>query len=293
MSQVSLIKSQHSYQGALKALQPLKQELAEKIGGLGKIAVKINLATTKNKLATTPVDSVRAFVDFVEPFYSGKIIITEESSIGNTAEGFEKYGFKRLAQENSQVEILDSAEGETEEVQIEHPGGKLILPLAKIYTQSQFLVSVCRAKTHDTVVVTLGIKNLLVGAIQGGPSNRSKIHQGKNIHWILAELAKHTYPNLVIINGVVGMEGNGPTSGTPIKSGWLVASLDPLAADSLATYLMGFDITDVGYLNLLREKGVGRLYPQDEIEIIGESPQDLITPFKPHETFENQRKWSV
>jgi uncharacterized protein (DUF362 family) len=80
------------------------------------------------------------------------------------------------------------------------------------------------------------------------------------------------------------MEGGGPVRGTRRDAGWTLASCHALAADSLATYLMGFDSTKVQYLNLLREKK-GGLYPEDTLEICGEDPQKLITPFNPHRNF--------
>lgn len=289
MTQASLVASRDSYQGTLAVLKPLKKELEAKLKNLDGLVTKINFVSIHHELATTPLKTVKAFIDFVKPIFDGKIMIVEEATIGDTQAGFERYGFKKLADETEQVEVFDSAESETEEVKIKYSHGELRLPLAKIYTQSPFVVSICRAKTHDAVVVTLGIKNLLIGAIQNG--ERFKVHQGKDVHWVLTEIAKHIYPELVIVDGVEGMEGDGPISGKPIKAGWLVASLDALAADSLAAYLMGFDVNDIGYLNLLQRAGLGQLYPQDKIKIIGPNPQKLVTPFTPHATFESQCQW--
>lgn len=289
MTQVSLVANKESYQGTLAVLKPLKMGLEVKLKDLDQIVIKINFVSTHTKLATTPFETVKGFIDFIKPFFGGKIIIAEEATFGETQIGFERYGFKKLADEDKQVEVFDSALSQTKEARIKYPHGELMLPLAKIYTQSPFTVSICRAKTHDAVVVTLGIKNLLVGAIQHG--ERFKVHQGKDIHWIMKAIAQYAYPEMVIIDGVEGMEGNGPTNGKPIKAGWLVASLDALAVDSLSAYLMGFDIKDIGYLNLLREAGFRKLYPRDEIKIIGDDPRYLVTPFKPHATFESQRHW--
>jgi len=292
MSKISLIQSSQSYQGALAVLKPLQPELQQKISKLSEIIVKVNFVSVDDELATTPFEAVRGFVDFVKLFYQGKIIIAEEAAIGDTEEGFAQYGFADLAKKEKQVEIFDSAQNESEKVVLPYPGGQVKLSLAKIYTQSPFIISICRAKTHDTVVVTLSIKNLLVGAIQQKIlSRRGSIHQGNGIHWIMTEIAKHTYPDMALIDSVVGMEGNGPVSGTAKKAGWLVASLDALVADSLAANLMGFKTEDIGYFNLLKQADFGQLYPQDKIEILGVNPEKLVTPFKPHATFESQRHW--
>ena len=292
MSKVSVVQSPQSYQGTLQVLKPLEQSLVNQLQDLKKIVIKINFVTTKNELATTPCDCVKAFVNFVKPFYSGKIIIAEEASIGNTNQGFEKHGFNKIANDNPQVELFDSANDKTTLIEVKYPHGTVTLPISQIYLPSSYVVSICRAKTHDSVVVTLSLKNLLVGAIQGGLSSRGMIHQGQDINWILQQLAKHVYPNLSIIDGVIGMQGNGPGGGDPIQANWLIASEDALATDSLATYLMGFDIKDVGYLNLIKELNLGKLYPIDKLELLGQTDLSSIkTIFKPHQTFLQQRQW--
>jgi len=86
------------------------------------------------------------------------------------------------------------------------------------------------------------------------------------------------------------MEGRGPTFGTPIRSNWVLASTDFLAADSLATYLMGFDLKNVGYLYLCRKENLGNAYP-DNIQIIGENPKKLRMHYKPHPTYKKQINW--
>ncbi|HUV46857.1 MAG TPA: DUF362 domain-containing protein [Candidatus Bathyarchaeia archaeon] len=291
MSKVSLVKSNQSYQGTLAVLKPFRADLQKKLQNIPQVVIKINFVDAKKKLAVSPVTAVKGFIDFIKPFFKGKIIIAEQASIGNTKKGFLKHGFKDLADRDSQVEVFDVAFDKAEQITIKYPHGKLNLPLAKIYTRSPFVVSITRAKTHNSVVVTLGIKNLLVGAIQGNLDVRSKIHQGMDIHWIMKEIARYAYPHFVVIDGTLGMEGRGPGSGKPKKANFLAAGFDALAVDSLVTFLMGFDIKDVGYLNLLRQAGFGKLYPQDKISIIGPDPKKLVVPFKPHPTFKSQRQW--
>ena len=87
------------------------------------------------------------------------------------------------------------------------------------------------------------------------------------------------------------MESGGPIRGNEIKANWTLSSFDALAADSLTTYLMGFDVKDIGYLNLLKVKNMGLLYPDESIEIIGEEPGNIITPFKPHRNHNRIKIW--
>jgi uncharacterized protein (DUF362 family) len=280
-----------------KSLDNIKVDLSNAISQISSLVIKINLVITKTRrysdgveLATTPFQAVRSFIDFISPFYDKEIIIAEKSTWGKTKVCFETYGFAELAEENPQVRLLDLKEDTTIEKVVEYPEGKLVLPFSKTVLEAPFLVSIARPKTHCSVVATAGIKNMLVGAINGSWKDRLKIHKGTFIHNIIASLADIVYPHLVIIDGTVGMEGNGPIRGTEINAGWTLASFDALAADSLATYLMGFGADNVGYLKMLREAGFGSFYPQDRITILGEEPKDFITPFKPHRNFRKQRK---
>lgn len=297
-SKVSLVESKDHYNGVKNSISHIKDDILDFISELSSIVIKVNLvvSTTKGypkgvELAITPLQAVRSFIDFISPYYKKEIIIAERSAWGKTKNGFDLHGFTELAKQNSQVRLLDLKEDKIIEKTIKYPKGKLVLPFSKTMIETPFMVSVVRPKTHCDVVMTGGIKNVLVGGINGSWECRLQIHKGKFVHNIIASIADLLYPHLVIIDGTDGMEGNGPIMGRKIKSGWALASFDALAADTLAAYLMGFDIKDIGYLTMLKEKDFGLCYPDKKIEILGESPDKYISPFKPHHSFNKQKNW--
>ncbi len=293
-SKVSLVKSSDHKTGVTNCLNNLKSDLKTKLSEVKQVVIKINFVNTEPEIATTPFEAVKNFVEFVQPFYNGEIVITEEATSGDTMAAFKKYGYADLANKYEKVRLLNIKDDPAVNVTLQYGNNKeLKLPLSKTIVETPFLVSITRPKTHNAVVITLGIKNILVGVIKGSFGIRSKVHKGMHIHEIMVEVAKHSYPDFVLLDGTVGMEGNGPTSGTEIDAGWSLASFDALAADSVATKLMGFDIDDVGYLNMLKDENFGLLYPKNDIEIIGEEVKGLVKKFKPHETFEDQRVWRV
>ncbi len=234
------------------------------------------------ELATTPVNAVRSFIDFITPFYSGEIVIAESSTMGNTKTGFRIYGFTKLAKENPKIKLFDLKDDEVVDKELVFPGGKITLPVSKTLMNTPFLVSIARPKTHDSVLVTAAIKNVLVGSIRGNSKRESLHTQGAFIHHILTAIAEYVYPDLAIIDGTIGMEGDGPIFGHKINSGWAVASFDALGADSLAAYLMGFDPNVIGYLKLLHHKGFGLLYPDHHLKVTGEKPEQHQIPYQPH-----------
>jgi uncharacterized protein (DUF362 family) len=120
------------------------------------------------------------------------------------------------------------------------------------------LVSVAKMKTHHWAGATLSMKNLfglVPGAIYGWPKNV--------LHWsgipeTIVDL-HHLFPRqFAIVDGITGMEGNGPIQGTPKAVGVLVAGRDPAAVDATCCRVMGIDPRQIPYLQLARgEENLG------------------------------------
>lgn len=295
-SKVSLVKSKEHYQGTQEALIPLKEDIEKAISKIRTLVIKVNMVITTTPrhphgvdLAITPVETVQSFVDFIAPFYGGKIIIIEEACWGNTKVGFDLYGYGKFVSDYSNIELLDMKDDDIITKRIAYSQGELILPFSKTMLEAPFLVSMTRPKVHCNVAMTAGIKNVVVGAVEGY-KYRKGLHRKKDLHEVLAVIAQNIFPHLVIIDGVVGMEESGPIQGKEIQSGWTLASLDALAADSLTAYLMDFEVKGIPYLGMIREFGLGRMYPTDRIEILGENPDHLVTHYKPYRKFTNDLK---
>jgi uncharacterized protein (DUF362 family) len=121
--------------------------------------------------------------------------------------------------------------------------------------------------------------------------DKRKIHQGYAVHNLnLYLLAKAYPPHLSIIDGYQGMDGDGPEAGAPVDWGIAIASCDPVAADCLAAQLMGFEISDIGYLWYCYTKGLGA-GEMGQMEILGAVPQDCYRRFRTPPTFEAQKGW--
>lgn len=127
-------------------------------------------------------------------------------------------------------------------------------------------------------------------AVLAGGDKR-KMHQGYPVHNLNLYLVAAAHPlHLSVIDGHVGMEGDGPEVGDPVDWGVAVASADPVAADCLVAQLMGFDISDIGYLWYCQSMGLG-VGDMSRMEIVGADPQDCRRPFRPPSKFEEQKAW--
>jgi uncharacterized protein (DUF362 family) len=155
--------------------------------------------------------------------------------------------------------------------------GELWLPVPVL--DSDVVVSMPKMKTHHWAQVTLSLKNLfgtLPGRVYGWPKNV--------LHWAgiersILDVAGAVRPNYAIVDGIVGMEGNGPISGEPVAAGVLVFADDPVAADTVGASLMGFDPARIPYL-----AEAGRFLGQgdpERIEQRGEDPERHRRTFTP------------
>ena len=163
------------------------------------------------------------------------------------------------------------------------------LYMSKRLSQS-YVVSVCPMKTHNNVVVTLGLKNILVGTLSGREQKR-KIHKAsKAITLTLAKMAQHVVPDLTVIDGVIGMQGNGPIAGFEMPSNVVVASHHGIAADVVGLQVMGYKLDQVGYLRYAMEL---RNLSAEDIEVVGEDIDDVKVLYAHHEDINEQLTWPL
>ena len=160
--------------------------------------------------------------------------------------------------------------------------GRMWLPRPVL--DADLVVSMPKLKTHHGVGVTLSLKNCfgcVPGRVYGWPKNVLHWHGVQNS---ILDVATAVRPGLAIIDGIVGMQGDGPINGVPAHAGVIVFSTDTVAADVTAATVMGIDPDRVAYL-----REAGKFLGQgdlDHIEQRGEDPGRSVTRFTPAPGFE-------
>ena len=289
MPTVTLVKSEGHYHGVFEALRLIEDDIEESIKGKRRVLIKPNFVSTRRQLAATHVDAVRAVLDVISKYHSGRIIIGEGPASSSLRNGLMNYGYLKL-QDEYDVEFIDLNEDDYVELEAYDSELKpMKLRMSRTLLESDYRISVAIPKTHDCVIVTLSIKNVVVGGLVRGEKGR--IHQGyKAINLNIAELAKHVMPSLAVIDGFIGMEGRGPVSGDPVRLKVAAASLYPVSLDAVICKVMGFDPLDVGYLYYLDRWGIG-VADVNRIRVIGESIEGLAKKFRPHPNFKDMLRW--
>lgn len=288
MPKVSLVKGNDRRGNVMRSLDLIFHEIKKGLGSR-QVIIKPNFVSTSIQLASSHVDQIRGILDFFKSFYTGKIIIAE-AACGDTIEAYKNFGYLSLAEEYN-VELTDLNKDSFKELPIRDWKNKTIYikVSSMLLDKNNYLVSAAKLKTHDRVVVTLSIKNMAVGSILH--PYKKLVHQGiRQTNMNIAEVAGYVWPDLSVIDGHVGMEGNGPINGDAIGVGIALTSTDPLAADRVACEIMGVDFYKVGYLHFCVQKGLGESDLM-KIHILGQTISECKKPFKLHRTVVEQYAW--
>ncbi len=154
--------------------------------------------------------------------------------------------------------------------------------MARTVAEADALISIPKLKTHHWTKISGSIKNLfgiVPGAKYGFPKNTLHI---QGIDAFLAELLDSlpTPKRFALVDGIVGLQGDGPLFGTPVSSGALIGGQDFLAVDATCTRLMGFDPATIEILAFMAWAGLGHL-DATKIELRGASLDALRKNYEP------------
>lgn len=224
-------------------------------------------ASPGSGIVTHPV-VVEAIIDALRDRGTEDIIIGELSAIGvDTLEAFETSGYNELAR-NKNVRLADLSTMPARAIPWKY--GTLNVPRAIL--EADLYVNVAKMKTHFHTGVTLSLKNqwgLLPRVV------RQRGHQ-QGLHEAMVELAKVVSPHLVVIDGIEGMEGMGPTNGKKIHSRVLAVGQDMLEVDVACCNLMGMDPHRIKHLEIAYQQG---LWNEDPVFVGGDPPR--VPTFQP------------
>ncbi len=290
-----------------EGLRLLKDDIARAIGEK-LVVIKPNFVSMDHALAATPAPAVEGILEFLKSIGKHRnVVIAESAANGPTLDGFSNYGYMPLGLKYG-ASIVDLDRTEVKTIHAVDQNDMRPHPIRAAWLlldRNNFVISAAKIKTHDRVVATLSLKNIVVGApikdpgFRWGPGSKAgattdkPIVHGNGFHGLqynLYALASKLRPDLAVIDGYQAMEGNGPVGGTPVEHRIAVTSLDWLAADRVAVALMGIDLAKMGYLNYCAAAGMGesRL---DRMEILGARVTDHVRQYRLADNVDKQLEW--
>lgn len=203
-----------------------------------KVLLKVNMvdAVAPELAVTTHPEIVRAVIRLVrecgaEPF------VGDSPGLASTRKAAEKCGILAVCNELA-VELLDFSEA----VEVKLPLGRAVkkLNVAKAVTQFDKIISLAKMKTHTFMGVTGAVKNMF-GIVPGTLKAKwhfNMQHQDRFAE-LLMDICGYRIPEFSIIDGIMGMEGNGPRNGKPKFAGILFGGKNPYAVDAIMAEKMG------------------------------------------------------
>ena len=145
--------------------------------------------------------------------------------------------------------------------------------IAKPVLDVDFVLNVPKIKTHGLTTFTCAIKNMY-GTIPGliKVDYHKKAPKPSEFSSLVVDIFELTKPNLNIIDGIIGMDGLGPSSGNLKELGMILASTDGVALDSYICHILGKDPIKVPTNKIAHERGLGEININN-IEVLGYKPE--------------------
>lgn len=243
-----------------------------------RVLIKVNL-TSEDKLwdkgiLTSPLFT-QALVEEVQKARPAEVIIAEGTAVGlSTKKAFASNGYPEVARATG-ARLLDLYDGEYEEVKTA-PGGILkTVKISKEVLKADFFINAPVLKTHFASTLTAAMKNLKGTT----PYDEKKRFHYLNLNQAIAELNQVLKPDLIVVDGTIAMEGDGPVAGTPAGLNAVMAGTDAVAVDTICARIMDIDPEEVPPLVWAKKMGFG-VWDEKEIRILGNSIREVFRPFK-------------
>lgn len=304
-SKVGLVKTGNRRQNVLQALELVKDDVVKAIKK--QVVIKPNFFNGSSRVATTHVDAVRGTLDFLSALSTPpeKVTIAASQNGWEFEQVLENLEYENLPREyNIPIEFLNfySEEEKVKAEVVTSDRRKEKVRISKLISDSDCIISVAVAKTHDVCFATLAYKNLAVGAVY--EPDRIKMHgyhshadrkmpdEASTLNINLVKVAPYVKPHIAVIDGTVGVQGNGPGGTNTVYFGVAAASVDVFAADAVVAKAMGFEPMEMGFLYYANALDMG-IAELDKIDILGESIDEVAVKFKPHQKYNMQCKWET
>lgn len=237
-----------------------------------KVLIKPNVlraSEVKEGIATHPA-VLRAVVERVESMGPASIVVGDNP--GMMSYGANEASFR-------QTGLLEAAKGYYQNIGNDsqrvdfNPAFMSTVSISRAILETDVVISLPKFKTHGLTVITGAIKNSF-GFLPG--AQKAKLHRAAGgpgpFHDIIVDVFRLRVPDLIIVDAVIGMEGNGPASPDLRAIGLILASDNAVALDAVIARMMGLAPERLRFLRRAKELGLGD-YDPNSIEVIGELKQ--------------------
>jgi uncharacterized protein (DUF362 family) len=249
------------------------------------VVLKPNVFCPRPAPTTTDPRVVVAVGELAREAGAVRVIVAEGRSISTarfrpsdnrTRDCFEVVGM-RQAVEEAGFQIVYLEEDEFREVEV--PGAEILRKarVPRTILEADALINLPVMKTHSLTLVTLAIKNLH-GIVSDYDKLYHHCYREAALARKLTDILRIRRPDLNVLDGLVGQEGDHAAEGRPVEMGLILASPDAVALDAVAGAVMGLEPWEVDTTRIAGEAGLGEA-DLSRVEVVGESIAGVQRPF--------------
>jgi uncharacterized protein (DUF362 family) len=272
-SKVAVVKGERGHDAVFRALDLIDYKSA--FAGFEKALIKVNFICDKTweTGATTDPIVVEALVKSVRDSGLEVCVVESDATMTNADKAYVRTGMKDMCLRNG-VEFVNLRHVK-DRVRLAVPDGEALhsVTVPRIVVDSA-VISAAKLKTHASTSVTLGLKNMF-GLL---PDKFKGKYHAMGISKVVVDVNAAVKPVLTVVDGFVGMEGDGPVDGDPVKMDLFVAGRDVVAVDATCCRIMGFDPHKVKHVVRANERGLGEI---DDVDVVGDKVENVMRRFKP------------
>jgi uncharacterized protein (DUF362 family) len=275
---VGVGKSSDPYEATLRAVNASGEWPSPIISGKT-VVIKPNLVVpmTADTGVTTHPEVVRGLVDIALADGASQVLIVEN---GYTGANFSACGYDYFNSYDPRVQLVDLLNEPVVPVNV--PNGltyQTIYMPEVLLSEDIVFISSAKLKTHSHTHATLSVKNLIglapVENYRNLPGGLRFAMHFRGIHQAIVDVNLIRPIDFAVIDGVVGMEGDGPGRGSPVPMDMVVAGKNAVAVDRVCLHAASLPQNGVMHLTYAARYGLGPAGMQ-EITILG----DPFTPFQ-------------
>jgi uncharacterized protein (DUF362 family)/Pyruvate/2-oxoacid:ferredoxin oxidoreductase delta subunit len=210
------------------------------------VLVKPNLLTDRKpeQAVTTHPEVVRAVIRWLKQRGAHVVVGDSPASTANLKNVWECSGLRAVCEEEH-VSLISLEQAGVKAFTVDGFSFTVALPVL----EADYLVNLPKVKSHALTVLTAAVKNIY-GVLPG--YSKTLLHREYPKTWDFGQLVSTIWKvmpkSITLADGIVGMEGQGPASGTPVSLGFLAAAESPFVLDRALCSLLKIDVRRVPYL---------------------------------------------
>jgi predicted dehydrogenase/uncharacterized protein (DUF362 family) len=260
-----------------KDVEVAVQKSIDLLGGLNfkhnaSVVIKPNVCYHKNveNMIITDQRVLESIINMVKRKTKNVTVVESDSRSGTADERMTKSGVMDLI-EKCDVKFLNLSKDDFEE----HEVAGLTIQIPKTALNADFFINIPKVKTCNIehTFITIAMKNMF-----GVLANKEKPKLHSKLMEILVFINRTIRQNLIVVDGIVGMQGLGPIQGTPVNLNLIISGLNPATVDAVCCHVMGINPYAVETLWKAYKVGVGEV-DINKIEVLGEIVDDVKKKF--------------